>query len=136
MLTLLSDKEINQLHAHLTELTSVVENLTFILGGAQTIAVDTDKPASPRLPLQQTAKPKSQSKTRKSRPGKRGVSVLTEKKVAEIKRQLKVGGKSVSKIAREFGVHSTTINCIKWGKTWKNVAPAAEKTLEITEIRA
>jgi len=27
----------------------------------------------------------------------------------------------VAKIAKEFGVHVTTINCIKWGKTWKNV---------------
>jgi hypothetical protein len=65
---------------------------------------------------------KSQSKTRKSsRKGKRGHAVLTEAKVLEIKRQLAAGGKSVAKIAREFGVHSTTINCIKWGKTWKNV---------------
>lgn len=64
----------------------------------------------------------SQSKTRKSsRKGKRGVAVLTEPKVLEIKRQLAAGGKSVGKIAKEFGVHPTTINCIKWGKTWKNV---------------
>jgi len=67
-------------------------------------------------------KPQSQSKTRKSsRKGQRGVTVLTEAKVLEIKRQLAAGGKTVAKIAREFGVHVTTINCIKWGKTWKNV---------------
>jgi len=67
-------------------------------------------------------KPQSQSKTRKSsRKGRRGVAVLTEAKVLEIKRQLAAGGKTVAKIAREFGVHVTTINCIKWGKTWKNV---------------
>jgi hypothetical protein len=64
----------------------------------------------------------SQSKTRKSsRKGRRGVSVLTEPKVLEIKRQLAAGGKSVGKIAKEFGVHPTTINCIKWNKTWKHV---------------
>ena len=64
----------------------------------------------------------SQSKTRKSsRKGKRGVAVLTEPKVLEIKRQLAAGGKSVGKIAKEFGVHPTTINCIKWNKTWKHV---------------
>lgn len=64
----------------------------------------------------------SQSKTRKSsRKGKRGVSVLTDVKVLEIKRQLAAGGKSVGKIAKEFGVHPTTINCIKWNKTWKHV---------------
>jgi len=56
-----------------------------------------------------------------SRKGKRGVAVLTEAKVLEIKRQLADGGKTVAAIAREFGVHMTTINCIKWGKTWKSV---------------
>jgi hypothetical protein len=70
-----------------------------------------------------TRKSQSQSKTRKSsRKGKRGVASLTEGKVLEIKRQLAAGGKSVAKIAVEFGVHSTTINNIKWGKTWKEVA--------------
>lgn len=68
-------------------------------------------------------KVQSQSKTRKSsRKGKRGVASLNEVKVLEIKRQLAAGGKSVAKIADEFGVHSTTINNIKWGKTWKGVA--------------
>lgn len=68
-------------------------------------------------------KSQSQGKTRKpSRKGRRGVASLTENKVLEIKRQLAAGGKSVAKIAAEFGVHSTTINNIKWGKTWKNVA--------------
>lgn len=67
-------------------------------------------------------KSESQSKTRKSsRKGRRGNAVLNEAKVLEIKRQLAAGGKSVAKIAREFGVHSTTVNCIKFGKTWKNV---------------
>ena len=67
-------------------------------------------------------KPQSQSKTHGSkRKGKRGVSVLNDAKVLEIKRQLAAGGKSVAKIAREFGVHSTTINCIKWNKTWKHI---------------
>jgi hypothetical protein len=28
----------------------------------------------------------------------------------------------VAKIATEFGVHSTTINNIKFGRTWKSVA--------------
>jgi hypothetical protein len=65
----------------------------------------------------------SQSKTHKSsRKGRRGVAVLTEPKVLEIKRQLAAGGKSVAKIAKEFAVHPTTINCIKAGKTWKHVS--------------
>ena len=134
MLTLLSDKEVNQLHAHLTELAGIVENLTYILGGAQTIAVDVDQSVRQKV-VQVSDTPKSQPKTRAShRKGRRGISVLNEKKVAEIKRQLQVGGKSVAKIAREFGVHSTTINCIKWNKTWKHVQPAGAKPLEVVEI--
>lgn len=80
-------------------------------------------PASERIVRTTSVqKPKSQSKTRKSsRRGRRGVASLSEGKVLEIKRQLAAGGKSVAKIADEFGVHSTTINNIKWGKTWKNV---------------
>lgn len=123
MLTLLSDKEINQLHAHLTEMTSAIENLTYILGGAQTVAIDVEKPVR-TLSVQAPATPKSQPKTRKSRPGKRGTAILTDKKVAEIKRQLKAGNKPATRIAKDFGVHFSTINAIKWGKTWKHVAPA------------
>ena len=66
-------------------------------------------------------KPKSQSKTRKSSHKRgRGVQVLNEGQVLEIKRQL-LDGTSAAKVARAFGVHVTTINCIKWGKTWKHV---------------
>ena len=131
MLTLLSDKEINQLHAHLTELTSVVENLTYILGGAQTVAVETDKPTAPRLPLQQTSKPKSQGKTRaSSRKKGRGHRALNAEQVAHIKGALQRGQSALS-MARAYNVHPTTINCIKWGKTWKHVEP-----LNINEVEA
>lgn len=138
MLTLLSDKEINQLHAHLTELAGTIENLTLILGGAQTVAFEVDQAVTPafvRTPKADSTA-KSQVKTRKSRRGKRGVSVLTERKVAEIKRQLASGTKSVARIAQDFGVHFSTINAIKWGKTWKNVEAAKTAPLEIVEIHA
>ena len=85
----------------------------------QTIALE---PSEKAVRTKAVQKSKSQAKTHKSsRKGKRGVSVLTEPKVLEIKRLLAAGDKSVAKIAREYGVHVTTINCIKWGKTWKNV---------------
>jgi transposase-like protein len=58
------------------------------------------------------------------------VAVLTEPKVLEIKRQLAAGGKSVGKIAKEFGVHPTTVNCIKWNKTWKHVV-LQQETAEV-----
>jgi hypothetical protein len=60
------------------------------------------------------------------------VSSLTEGKVLEIKRQLATGGKSVAKIATEFGVHSTTINNIKFGRTWKSVA--LQQTAEVSAV--
>ena len=84
----------------------------------QTIALPPTEKA-----VRTTAVRQSQTKTRKSsrKGNKRGHSVLTEPKVLEIKRQLAAGGKSVAKIAQEFGVHATTVNCIKWNKTWKHV---------------
>jgi len=116
--------------AQFDQITKAVEAAHFALLTCQRIDLDLTSPKQ-TIPLpagekivrtSDVRKPKSQSKTRKSsRKGQRGVAVLTEAKVLEIKRQLAAGGKSVAKIAREFGVHSTTINCIKWGKTWKTV---------------
>ena len=95
----------------------------------QTIAL----PAGEKI-VRNSDKPKSQSKTRKSsRKGQRGVAVLTDSKVLEIKRQLAAGGKSVGKIAKEFGVHPTTINCIKWQKTWKHVQ-LPEQTVSTAQV--
>ena len=112
------------------QITKALEAARFALETSQHVQLDLTKPQQ-TIPLPageklvRTAdvqKVKSQSKTRKSsRKGQRGVAVLTEPKVLEIKRQLAAGGKTVGAIAREFGVHMTTINCIKWGKTWKHV---------------
>lgn len=115
--------------AQFDQITKALDDARFALDTCQHVQVDLTNPkqtvALPATKAVRTTgvqKPQSQSKTRKSsRKGKRGVAVLTEVKVLEIKRQLAAGGKSVAKIAREFGVHTTTINCIKWGKTWKNV---------------
>ena len=112
------------------QISKALEAARFALETSQHVQLDLTKPKQ-TIPLPAgeklvrttgVQKAKSQSKTRKSsRKGRRGVAVLTEAKVLEIKRQLADGGKSVAKIAKEFGVHVTTINCIKWGKTWKNV---------------
>jgi hypothetical protein len=112
------------------QISKALEAARFALETSQHVQLDLTKPKQ-TIPLPAgeklvrtsgVQKAKSQSKTRKSsRKGRRGVAVLTEGKVLEIKRQLADGGKSVAKIAKEFGVHVTTINCIKWGKTWKNV---------------
>lgn len=116
--------------AQFDQISKALEAARFALETSQHVQLDLTKPKQ-TIPLpageklvrtSDVHKPQSQSKTRKSsRKGKRGPAVLTEAKVLEIKRQLANGGKTVAAIAREFGVHITTINCIKWGKTWKNV---------------
>ncbi len=108
------------------QISKALEAARFALETSQHVQLDLTKPKQ-TIPLPAgeqivRTKAESQSKTRKSsRKGKRGHAVLTENKVLEIKRQLAAGDKSVAKIAREFGVHSTTINCIKWNKTWKHI---------------
>jgi transcriptional regulator with PAS, ATPase and Fis domain len=117
---ILSDEQFQQI-------TTALEQAFVAINACQHIELDLTKPKQ-TIPLPagerlvratDVQKPESQSKTRKSSRKKR--AALTEKKVLEIKRQLQAGGKSVARIAKEFGVHSTTINCIKWGKTWKHV---------------
>ena len=106
------------------QITTAVEQAFVAIYACQHVELDLTTPATaPAVKAVRTSAvqaPKPQSKTRVSRRKTR--AALTEKKVLEIKRQLQAGGKSVAKIAKEFGVHSTTINCIKWGKTWKHVS--------------
>jgi DNA-binding NarL/FixJ family response regulator len=115
------------------QIIKALDDVRFALDTCQHIELDLTKPKQ-TIPLLAGEKivratsvqtPKSQSKTRGSSRKKR--AALTEKKVLEIKRQLAAGGKSVAKIARDFGVHSTTINCIKWNKTWKHVVLQQEQ---------
>ena len=114
-------------------ITHALEQAQIALLASQHVELDLTKPKQ-TIPLPTGEKivratsvqtPKSQSKTRKS--SRKSRAALTEKKVLEIKRQLAAGGKSVAKIARDFGVHSTTINCIKWNKTWKHVTLQQEQ---------
>ena len=114
--------------AQFDQINKALDAARFALETCQHVSLDLTNPKQ-TIPLPAgekivRAQAKSQTKTRKSSrkgKGKRGVSVLDEAKVLEIKRQLAAGGKSVAKIAKEFGVHSTTVNCIKWNKTWKHV---------------
>jgi len=99
------------------ELTHALKKVQSILDGCTVVVLD-GKPA-PSI-IKDVAKTPSTARKAKGK-GRRGPGVLTDAKVLEIKRQLAAGGKSVAKIAKEFGVHVTTINCIKWGKTWKHV---------------
>lgn len=137
MLTILSDKEINQLHSYMTELTATVENLTRILGGAQTVAFDVETPSSQkRVQVSGTPTRKSLSATHVSKRRKnsgQGNASLSARQVAEIKRLLR-DGTSAAEISRRYKVHYTTVYAIKSGRSWKNVQPAGAKPLEIVEI--
>ena len=123
--------------AQFDQIIKALDDDRFALDTCQHVELDLTNPKQ-TIPLpagekivRTTAVRQSQSKTRKSsRKGRRGVAVLTEPKVLEIKRQLAAGGKSVGKIAKEFGVHPTTVNCIKWGKTWKHVQ-LQQETVEV-----
>ena len=115
------------------QITTALEKAFVAINACQHVELDLTKPKQ-TIPLPAGEKivratsvqtPKSQSKTRGS--SRKSRAALTEKKVLEIKRQLAAGGKSVAKIAKEFGVHSTTINCIKWNKTWKHVTLQQEQ---------
>jgi hypothetical protein len=110
---ILSDKQFQQI-------TTALEQAFVAINACQHIELDLTKPVvAPAAKPVQTAK--SQSKTRgSSRKGRRGVQVLDAKKALDIKRQL-AAGTSAAAIARQYGVHVTTINCIKTGKTWKHV---------------
>lgn len=125
MLTIFSDTQVRALsdsistiHKHLAEIESV-------LAASQTVNFEGATAAAAKTaPIAKKAK--SQVKTRASRRG-RGRRVLTAKQVLDIKRRL-AAGDGATAISRDFKVHLTTINCIKWGKTWKHVAlqqPAA-----------
>jgi hypothetical protein len=111
---ILSDQQFQQI-------TTALEQAFVAINACQHIELDLTKPVvAPAAKPVQTAK--SQSKTRgSSRKGRRGVQVLDAKKALDIKRQL-AAGTSAAAIARQYGVHVTTINCIKTGKTWKHVS--------------
>jgi hypothetical protein len=139
---ILSDTQARIIADSLKTITEHQQEIATILHNAQHVDLEASSTkqttTAPVGELTGTAKvrtTKSQVKTRKSsRKGKRGVAVLTEAKVLEIKRALAARTQSVAKIAAEFGVHVTTINCIKWGKTWKHVqlSQGTPSSVEIT----
>ena len=111
---ILSDQQFQQI-------TTALEQAFVAINAAQHVEIDLTTKSAVTI-TKPAPKPASHSKSHtSSRKGKRGVQVLNEAKVLQIKRDL-AGGKSAAAIARHFGVHVTTINCIRTGKTWKNVS--------------
>jgi homoserine kinase len=118
MITLLSDREVHQLTSYVTEITAAMDNITFIIGGAQTVTWDQPAVTKSVLAPVEAAPVQSQPKTRKSKRHAR--ALLTERKVLDIKRRLAAGERAAI-ICRDYKVHVTTINAIKYGKTWAHV---------------
>jgi hypothetical protein len=118
MITLLSDREVHQLTSYVTEIATAMDNITFIIGGAQTATWEEPTITKSVLAPADTAPVKSQPKTRKSK--RHAKAILTEGKVLDIKRRL-AAGERAALICRDYKVHVTTINAIKYGKTWAHV---------------
>lgn len=121
---ILSDAQAAALREALSRVSTILDSASFV-----TLEANTVVPTKTVHPVQISDTPKSQSKTRVSR-RKRGKKALDEVQVSEIKGLLK-SGQSASSISRTYGVHVTTINCIKYGKTWKHVSASTDKPTEV-----
>ena len=118
MLTILSDTQVRLLADSIKTIQEQLGELQSVLESSQTVHLDVSaKPAATTAPRKQR---ESQSKTRVSR-RKRGYKALNAKQVLEIKRRL-AAGEGVSVISRDYKVHLTTINNIKYSRTWKHVS--------------
>lgn len=118
MLTILSDTQVGLLADSIKTIQEQLGELQSILESSQTVNLDVAaQPIDTPAPRKQR---ESQVKTRASR-RKRGYKALNAKQVLEIKRRL-AAGEGASLLSREFKVHLSTVNAIKWGKTWKHVS--------------
>jgi hypothetical protein len=124
---ILSDAQAAALRTALAEINTILDGASFV-----SLESAPSRIASAPVQVSDTPQPQSQVKTRASSPKRgRGHRALTEAKVREIKQLLAAGDSSAS-IARSFGVHVTTVNLIKWGKTWKQVDAAAPRQVVLT----
>lgn len=103
--------------AQLVELGNRISQIQRIIDSAQVIKATA---AQPKTVTEASAKaPKSVvGKRRKTRARR---NMLSVNQVIEIKRRLATGEESATKIAKDYGVHVTTVNLIKHGKTWKEI---------------
>jgi DNA invertase Pin-like site-specific DNA recombinase len=110
---ILTDSQLIELNNRIGQIQRLIETAQVIKAGGA---------AQPKAVTDAAEKPSIVGKPRKV---KRKRGALNEQKVAEIKSRLAAGGESAQKIANDYGVHVTTVNLIKYGKTWKNVQASA-----------
>jgi hypothetical protein len=110
---ILTDSQVIELNNRIGQIQRLLESAQVIKAGGA---------AQPKAVTESIEPPSIVGKSRKAR-RKRGA--LNEQKVAQIKARLAAGGESAQRIANDYGVHVTTVNLIKYGKTWKNVQASA-----------
>jgi hypothetical protein len=106
---ILTDSQVVELNNRIGQIQRLIESAQVIKAGGA---------AQPKAVTEHNQPNTLTSKRRKAQ-RKRGA--LNPEKVADIKRRLAAGGESAQKIANDYGVHVTTVNLIKYGKTWKDV---------------
>ena len=110
---ILTDSQLVELNNRLGQIQRLIETAQVIKAGGV---------VQPKAVTEAVEAPSVVGKRRKA---KRKRGALNEQKVAEIKARLAAGNESAQKIADDYGVHFTTVNLIKYGKTWKNVQASA-----------
>ena len=121
MLTILSDTEVSAIADFVKSITNQLGAIQGVLDASQTVAFETPAaavaaPPAPKPPKKQRAARVSRKAWRKQR------EALNTMQVIQIKKRL-AGGEGATAISRDYKVHLSTINAIKWGKTWTHVAP-------------
>jgi hypothetical protein len=118
MLTILSDTQVRTLSDSIKTIQGILESSQTVNFDGPTTTVKAPAPVKQR---------ESQSKTHESKPRK--YRALDKGQVVQIKTRL-ASGEGATSISRDYKVHLTTINAIKWGKTWKHVTlePIAAKS--------
>ena len=119
MLTILSDTEVSAIADFVKSITNQLGALQGVLDASQTVAFETPAaavaaPPAPKPPKKQRAARVTRKAWRKQR------EALNTMQVIQIKKRL-AGGEGATAISRDYKVHLTTINAIKYGKTWKHV---------------
>lgn len=119
MLTILSDTEVSAIADFVKSITDQLGAIQGVLDASQTVAFETPTatvaaPPPPKPPRKYQSQGGSRKTHRKQR------ETLDTAQVLQIKRRL-AAGEGATAISRDYKVHLTTINAIKYGKTWKHV---------------
>lgn len=126
MLTILSQTQVRLISDSIKTIEEQLGELRSIMESSQTVNFDgATKTVATPAPRKHT---ESQVKTRASR--RRKYRALNAKQVLDIKRRL-AAGEGATAISRDYKVHLTTINSIKWGKTWKHIQLNQPNTVTI-----